>query len=44
MTISVHEVSLEDLSRMTDFAARAFMDDETFGDFMHPHRHEFPES
>ena len=27
---------------MTDLAARAFMDDETFGDFMHPHRHEFP--
>ena len=43
MAILVREASLEDLPRMTDLAARAFMDDETFGDFMHPHRHEFPE-
>ena len=43
MTISVREASLEDLSRMTDLAARTFMDDETFGDSMHPHYHEFLE-
>ena len=43
MAISVREASLEDLPRMTDLAARAFMDDETFGDIMHLHRHEFPE-
>jgi GNAT superfamily N-acetyltransferase len=43
VTISVREASLEDLPRMTDLAARAFMDGETFGDFMHPHRDEFPE-
>lgn len=43
MTISVHEASLEDLPQMTDLAARAFMDGETFGDFMHPHHNESPE-
>src|SRR3954451_15269382 len=43
MTILVREASLEDLPGMTDLAARAFMDDATFGDFIHPHRHEFPE-
>jgi hypothetical protein len=43
MAISVREAFLEHLPRMTDLAAGAFMDDETFGDFMHPYRHEFPE-
>jgi hypothetical protein len=43
MTISVREAPLEDLPQMTDLAARAFMDGETFGDFMHPHHYEFPE-
>jgi GNAT superfamily N-acetyltransferase len=43
MTISVREAPLEDLPQMTDLGARAFMDGETFGDFMHPHHYEFPE-
>jgi len=36
-------VAVTHLPRMTDLAAGAFMDDETFGDFMDPYRHEFPE-
>ena len=43
MTISVREASLEDLPRMTNLTTRALVDDETFGDFMHSHRYEFPE-
>jgi hypothetical protein len=43
MIISVRGASLEGLPRMTDLAVRVFMDDKMFGEFMHPHHHEFPE-
>jgi hypothetical protein len=41
--MSIREAKYSDLRAMAEAAAAAFMDEELFGELMHPHRKEHPQ-
>lgn len=41
--MAIRKAKRGDLHAMAEVAAAAFMDEELFGDLMHPHRREYPE-
>lgn len=42
--MTIREAKHSDLRAMAEVAAAAFMDEELFGELMHPHRKEYPEA
>lgn len=39
----IREAELRDIRAIAELTAAAFIDEELFGELMHPHRHEHPE-